>query len=215
MVSGVGDADDHHPRTQVRYGQGEETAAGLLARYLDGSAQLVPDVDLDGGEVVLTTGDDFGGVLTVPADPSPATSVPPVTVPPAEPEAVAVRVLNGTRVEGQASEVADGLEDVGFSVVGTGDWDELVEETIAYYAPGTLAAAEAVAAHLDAGARLVEDPSLTGDAVVLVTGSDFTGVGDGEGTDPLPDGAPPATPTTTTSMPGVVPGDPPPGVDCG
>lgn len=222
VVSEVEDAGEHLERTEVRHAEGEERAADLVARYLDGGADLVADASLAGDEVVLVTGADFADVLTTPVAPS-STSSTATTVAPADPASVYVRVLNGTRVDGQAGEAAEGLSDAGFTVLGTGDADELVDTTTVYHPTGEEAAAQAVAAQLAGGADLVEDPAMGAGGVVLVTGPDFAGitgqVGDGDGPT-SGDGSsgdaetPPLVPTTTTSLPGVVPGDPPPGSDC-
>ena len=219
LVSGVGDADEHAERTEVRHAPGAEPSAALVARYLAAGAVVVPDASLDGSEVVLTTGDDFTAVRSTPAPESAVQVTAPTTgVTAAEPESVAVRVMNGTSVTGQAADAAAALEDDGFTVLGTGDWDETIAATVVYYPTGAVAEAEAVAEHLAAGAELVEDPSMGPGGVVLVTGADYDGVGaptsDDDG---APVDTPPVTsaPTTTSSVPGVVPGDPPPGVDCG
>jgi polyisoprenyl-teichoic acid--peptidoglycan teichoic acid transferase len=215
VVSAVGDADEHADRTEVRYAPDRQAAASLVARYLEAGAEVVADATVDPSEVVLTTGTDFTGVLRTPAPASSVEVTAPTTgVTAADPSSVAVEVLNGTSVTGQAAEAADDLGDEGFTIVGTGDWDETVERTVVYYPSGAVAAAEAVADHLAAGADVVEDPSMGGDGVVLVTGADFDGVGAPAAGDDGPE-LPSPTPTTSTSAPGVVPGEPPPGVGCG
>lgn len=218
VVSGVDDATDHATRTQVRHGPGQEAAASLVARYLAAGAEVVADATLDASEVVLTTGDDFTAVRSTPAPASAVQVTAPTTgVTAAEPSSVAVRVMNGTAVAGQAADAADALEDAGFTVLGTDDWDETLDATVVYYPVGAVAEAEAVAEHLAAGAELVEDPSMGAGGVVLVTGADYEGVGAPATVDDAPAESPsvPSAPTTTTSVPGVVPGEPPPGVACG
>lgn len=217
VVGEVGDADAPAERTEVRHAPDQRAAAALLARYLAGGADVVADASLPTGAVVLTTGGDFSGLLTTPAPPSAdeTTTSSSADDTAADPANVSVRVLNGTHVGGQAADAADALADEGFTVVGTGDADELADETVVYHPVGEEAAAEAVAEHLTAGAQLVEDPTMEGGAVLLVTGSDFDGVGPPEAEDDGTGGEfPVPVPTTTTSAPGVVPGEPPPGADC-
>ncbi|MDY7103466.1 MAG: LCP family protein [Actinomycetota bacterium] len=86
---------------------------------------------------------------------------------------VTVSVLNGTGLPGQAGEVADALESLGYDIgeVGDAESDTFARTTIRY-APGQAAGADRVARQLTAGADLVEDPAATG--VVLVTGADFS-----------------------------------------
>ncbi len=72
-VATVGDGT-RSARTTVRYGEGQEDKARLLASYLEQGADLVADPTLEGVDVVLTTGTDFTAVA-VPAtaeDPAPA-----------------------------------------------------------------------------------------------------------------------------------------------
>lgn len=214
-VVGVGDAEDPVTVTEIHHAPEQRASAAYLARWLDADAELVADAAVDPTEVVLTTGPDFAGVRAAVAPPGPDDTVPPqASVPPSEPSAVTVQVMNGTHVDGQAAEAAAELEDEGFVVAGTGDWDELTDRTAVYHAPGSEEAAAAVVERLASGAELVEDPTLAAGEVVLVTGADWDGLGEPDAGDG--DVAPPAPgPTTTTSVPGVVPGTPPPGVDCG
>lgn len=108
---------------------------------------------------------------------------------------VTVDVMNGTGTQGQAQEVADELAAVGFAAGETGNApDAALERTTVHHAPGDEAAASLVARHLAAGADLVEDAALDGDAVVLDVGQDYAGVEP----EARPEGEE-AGPTTTTT----------------
>jgi LCP family protein required for cell wall assembly len=79
----------HTARTVVRYGSGQLAKAQLLERYLATGAEIQEQPGLEGVDVVLVTGADFGGVLAAPraAAPGTATTVaPPSTPPPTAPE---------------------------------------------------------------------------------------------------------------------------------
>jgi LCP family protein required for cell wall assembly len=75
-------------RTVIRYGAGQEAKAQLLARYLVSGADIQQYPGLEGVDVVLVTGRDFGGVLAAPRAPAaqPSTTAAPSTPPPAAPE---------------------------------------------------------------------------------------------------------------------------------
>lgn len=140
---------------------------------------------------------------------------------------VSVTVLNGSGVGGQASKVAAALEAVAFTVDGTGNAEMgAVTRTIVRYAPGSEKAADLVARHLTSGALLEEDESLGQNEVVLITGTDFTTVMEHPApttttttSTTTPSGGSSSTTTvppstTSTSVVGITPGQPPPGVTC-
>ncbi len=102
---------------------------------------------------------------------------------------VSVRVLNGTGVPQQATEVQAALSAVGFTAAGVGDAHGAAVTTIRY-APASAAAADLLARHLTSPVTLSPDTSLAPDELVLTTGPDFTTVRQN---------ARPATATTTTS----------------
>lgn len=54
--------------TEVRYPEGAEAEAHLVARYIDGDPQLVVDADVS--QITVVTGPDMDGVLPAPRDPS-------------------------------------------------------------------------------------------------------------------------------------------------
>lgn len=148
--------------------------------------------------------------------------LPPGAVTAAE---VLVEVQNGSGVEMQATHAAEALAGVGFDTVVNRDTPEPVVATTVSYAPGSEEAARLVARHLTSRAALVVDETLDADRVVLVTGPDFTTVV----RRPWPPEAVPipttttlpgetststTVPRTTTTVIGVVPDSPPPGVEC-
>ncbi|MEZ5235009.1 MAG: LCP family protein [Acidimicrobiales bacterium] len=131
-------------------------------------------------------------------------------VPTLSPSQVAVSVLNGTGVTGQAGEAAAALEAIGFPVAQVGDAGVGETRTTLRYAPASSAAAELVASYLQPGVNLLEDATV-GRGVVLVTGADWVGI-----TVPEVVEDPAATGATTTTVVGVTPpGVPPPGITCG
>ena len=104
----------------------------------------------------------------------PRTTTTAITVPPSQ---VDVEVYNGSGTSGQASAVASSLRSIGFTIFGTANasnYDYTASELT--YAPGSLVAAETVAAHISGAYKLISDPSLPAGLVDLVVGSDFVGV---------------------------------------
>ena len=111
------------------------------------------------------------------------------------PSDVRVLVLNGSGQSGHASETSEGLQAAGFGSAGTGDAERFdVTEPLVRYTAGSEAKADLVARYLDPSARLELVDADLGADVVVVTGSQLTGVR----TDPRPPG-PSTTATTTTS----------------
>ena len=75
-IAATGDADNFKYRqTLIRYGRGQLPKAQLLQAYVDGTAQLVEDVALRGGDLVLVTGAGFKGIREAPGA-APATTTP-------------------------------------------------------------------------------------------------------------------------------------------
>lgn len=101
---------------------------------------------------------------------------PPAAEQPVQPNAVNVRVLNGSGVGGQAGEVTSLLGQAQFSVVGTPGNASRTSRTIIRYGEGQEAKAQLLERYLAAGAAIQEYPGLEGVDVVLVTGTDFEGV---------------------------------------
>jgi LCP family protein required for cell wall assembly len=112
-----------------------------------------------------------------------------------EPSSVHLRVLNGTGEPHEATDAEAALEAAGFAVDGVGDDPVLDDDrTHVQYPPGQEAAADLVARWLAAGAELEEVDGAEG--IVLITGSDWSGVRD------TPSAASGPTDTTTTSEAG-------------
>jgi len=151
---------------------------------------------------------------------------------------VSVRVLNGAGVPKRAANVAGALEASGFEIAGLGDVEDIggdnVDGSEIHYGPGDGAAADLVARHLTAGARLVADEDVETGTIVLVAGrgrvtveaaalatartpagSGGDGRGGANGSDTPTSSTTPPGPSTTTVPVGRTPGEPPPGVDCG
>jgi LCP family protein required for cell wall assembly len=148
------------------------------------------------------------------------------------PQAVDLRVLNGSEVQGQAADAAGALRQVGFVITDVDDYPSPVGRTTVLYGSGGYDAGRTVARHVTGGAALVESRNVDAGEVVLVIGKDFTTVhdqlapegspddvdststssstvpGDGEG------GSATTAPSTTTSVQGYATGEPPPGVTC-
>jgi LCP family protein required for cell wall assembly len=91
---------------------------------------------------------------------------------------VAIQSLNGTGTSGQASDLSDGLSALGFDTSpGTGDAESFdVAQTTVRYLAGSEADAAFVAAQFPGGAVLQEVLDTGYADVVVVTGTDFTGV---------------------------------------
>lgn len=109
------------------------------------------------------------------------------------PSTVTVRVLNGTGVQDQASELTDRFEELGFQVASPNSADP-VWVTEVRYPPGSDAEAHLVARYLDAEPRLVPDPDVT--EITVVTGPELVGVLD---TPRPPEAVPTTTSTSTTT----------------
>ena len=127
--------------------------------------------DVIGGMEVLRLIDDqaeptlaiFRGVA--PADPS--------AVDPAD---VSVQVQNGTGVQGQGGEAADGLTGLGFTITGTGDADSIGLPTTVRFVPGGEAEAQLVARSVAGPVAYERADGLGGADAVLITGTDWEGI---------------------------------------
>lgn len=132
-----------------------------------------------------------------PATPGPST--PPTTV--VAPSSVAIEVLNGSGVGGQAGTAGQDLTGAGYHVTVSGDAPNFgLTTTQIQYAPDALAAARQLQSQLVGASTLVEDSALTPTPynLELITGQNFAGLkGAGQG----PSSAGPA-PTTTTTVAG-------------
>jgi LCP family protein required for cell wall assembly len=194
------------------------------------SLPTLPFTTPDGAEVLRLLDREAQPALDVFRGVTPGP--PPVAL---TPDKVAVRVLNGTGIQGQAAEAADRLRRYGFAVGEVGDAGLDASRTTVSYGPGMRDAADLVLATLRSPAELVEDAA-AGPNITLTTGADFAGVNLAEAV-PLPAGGAvtpasvPADLTTSTvggaagpvtavapevnAQVGFVPGEAPPGVTCG
>lgn len=76
-VTGQGDAERFDfAQTTVRYQAGQEAAADLVRRSVDGPVVLEQVETIDGADVVLVTGQDFVGIRAEPAPPDEQTPAP-------------------------------------------------------------------------------------------------------------------------------------------
>jgi LCP family protein required for cell wall assembly len=84
-VTGQGDAERFDfAQTTIRYQPGQEAAADLVRRSLEGPAVFEEVPLIDGADVILITGQDFTGVRAEPAPPddqSPTTTAPVAETP--------------------------------------------------------------------------------------------------------------------------------------
>lgn len=87
---------------------------------------------------------------------------------------VSVSVFNGSGVQGQAGLVSEALAAAGFDVGEPATAPAPVTATEIRYAPGQLAQADRLARQLERYPLLIEDPEVTG--VALLTGPDFAAV---------------------------------------
>jgi LCP family protein required for cell wall assembly len=143
---------------------------------------------------------------TTTTPPTSATSVaPPTTL---APGTSAVRVLNGTSAKGAAAGAATTLKGAGYTVSGTGDAGAQTARTTIRYPAGAQSQAQALADRLQGGAQLQADPKVPAKSLVLVIGSDYTGV---QG---APGAVGGASPTTAAPVPTPVPRDAAPRRGC-
>ena len=124
-----------------------------------------------------------------------------------KPSDVRLRLLNGTGFDGLAGRVSGDLQRAGFVVADSGDADIFrYERTVIRYDPRQVAKAQLLQHSLGSGAQLTEERNLKTVDVVLVVGSDYSGVR------ARPAGAGEAGPATTLPKPEPVPvphGSPP------
>ncbi|MGH9182070.1 MAG: LCP family protein, partial [Acidimicrobiales bacterium] len=67
--------------TVIVYAPGQQDKAALLATFVDGGADVREDRSLKGGNLVLTTGSSFNGILLPPEERPPTTAAPTTTGP--------------------------------------------------------------------------------------------------------------------------------------
>ena len=74
--AGSGNTDRRVNASQIRYGEGNEGAAQLVAGYVGGDHELVEDDSIEGADVVLVIGGEFEGISVPTAAPAPTTATP-------------------------------------------------------------------------------------------------------------------------------------------
>jgi LCP family protein required for cell wall assembly len=99
-VTTFGDADNHnYATTVVRYAPGAQDKAQYLASLVQGGAQLQPDATIYGVDVVLITGQSYGGLRAAPVAGTTSTAAPttaPTTTVPAAAAPTTAYELPGT-----------------------------------------------------------------------------------------------------------------------
>jgi hypothetical protein len=112
-------------------------------------------------------------------------------------------VLNGSGQSGIAGRVSQQLQDVGFGIRDTGDADSFrYISSVISYGPGQLAKAQLLQASLNGSApQLKQDLSIKGVDLVLIVGSDFSGVRDPTGRAPTTTATAPPASTPSTTVP--------------
>ncbi len=115
---------------------------------------------------------------------------------------VSVNVLNGSGIDGVASQASAALQQAGFRVALTGNApSQDYEQTVVQYAPGQQAKAALVKEALAAGASVVPDNTASGADVTLVLGADYDGLRPTAAPGSAPAPAAPAAPDTTKPKP--------------
>ncbi|MGH9128370.1 MAG: LCP family protein [Acidimicrobiales bacterium] len=132
------------------------------------------------------------------------TAAAPTTTTTLVPSEISVSVLNGSGAPGQASQAVSGLSSARFTATDGGNAASFTNTaSTVTYGPGMQAAAQVVAEHVQGGASIAEDPSMTGSTVSLTTGSSFRGISPTALPGSVPTTPAPA-PTTTTTIPPTV-----------
>jgi LCP family protein required for cell wall assembly len=202
----------------VKFDDGLKTTelVGLIRKFSETRGEGMTTYSLPGQPFETTDGASVLALDAAAAQPildifRGASPVAAPTTTALSPAQVAVTVLNGTGVSGQAREAADQLGLAGFVVAKVGDASAVGEaQTSLRYSPGHKPEADMVAALLQPGITLLEDAS-AGNGVVLTTGADFRGVTVPE----APATSTPGAEATTTTVVGIAPpAQTPPGETC-
>ncbi|MBF6438426.1 LCP family protein [Nocardia cyriacigeorgica] len=119
-------------------------------------------------------GEKPGAAAPTPPDPAPAEPPSYVAV---DPSTVSLQVSNGSGIKGQAGTVATKLNNVGFPIYSTGNYDGGTSATtIVRYATGYEAEAATVASAIPGATMSAADDASLGSIVEVVLGSDYQGV---------------------------------------
>ena len=223
-------------------------ASGVTSVQLDGGLSA-GDLLAVGGAFASFDSDELQG-FAIPSDPTRTSAGAEVELPnmreaepflnifrglpldALSPQSIDVAVMNGSGVDGQATDAAGALQVVGFPITDIDTYsDEAVGRTMVRYGKDGESIARRVARHISGGSPLVYDANVEARSVVVVIGDDFTTI-HGQ---PTPEGSAddllittsttesPTTsvgettttvPATTTTLVGYATGEPPPGTDC-
>jgi len=77
-AGGTGNADRPLQASEVHYPSGNQDAAALVASYVTGPVEIVPDDSVGGADITLYVGRQFGGIITELAPGAPVLSLAPV-----------------------------------------------------------------------------------------------------------------------------------------
>lgn len=125
-------------------------------------------------------------------------STPAPTLDSTTPSKVNVQVLNGSGIQGMASQVGSDLTSQGFNVVGTGDASNFnyTSNVIEYAASSDLPAVNTLKAQVP-NVEVLQDSSLTPGTIELIVGSDFSSLNPAPSSSPSSGSATP-TPSVTS-----------------
>lgn len=183
-VKGLVDAAVDHVRLDPELGLGELVSLGERIGTFDDHAIATYQLPTEafrtsgGADVLRTVEDEAEPILSLfrgeidHLGPT-TTSVPVVAA--VAPATIAVDVLNGSGIDGQAGSASDGLSALGFAVGRIGDAQPVVRTQVWHSSDGGAAAATLVE-RLNGPAELVTTADLVGDELVLITGPDFGSV---------------------------------------
>ncbi|WP_280234814.1 LCP family protein [Nocardia cyriacigeorgica] len=116
------------------------------------------------------------GATAPPPSPAPAAPEPPAYVA-VDPSTVSLLVSNGSGISGQASTVANKLNNVGFPIYNTGNYTAGISDTtIVRYTAGYEAEAATVASAIPGASMAASDAEDLGGIIEVVLGSDYQGV---------------------------------------
>lgn len=147
--------------------------------------------------------------------PPPAPASGAAAAPDIPPGGIRLRVLNGSGAEGQAREVGQAMQELGFNLAGLGQADSFrYTDSVISYGRGQKDKALVVQSKVKGTTVLREDPTLRAVDVVLTTGGNYAGVA-GAAAQAPPATAAPATPKAD-AKPAPAPTEPPPapGAQC-
>ena len=126
-----------------------------------------------------------------PVDKGKASAIPP--------SSISIRVLNGSSVSGQANDAGGELKDIGFVVTSTGNYRSGASKTVIRYGNGQKDKAEVLAAYVNGDVDIVQDSTIRGVDLLLITGSNFSGISKPDAPKASTTTAPSSKSTSTTA----------------